>query len=463
MPLTDVKNKLDALAVMSSKNDKRDLLKAYLSNNIFAEAIALMLDEKKSFKINELPQPEEGTQPGRVAEIFKFLNALAKSKGVSDENKQHMANLAGYGATREVVLKILNKKSDAGFGLRSVATVAPWLLFQTPYQRCSGAAKLDRISYPAYVQKKADGMFSYGSTFFDEGLGLSGTFLSRRGKDFNLFGHLKRELNLWNHKLKGKVDKPVLLGELTVLDECGVVLPRKTGNGIINKFIKGKGTEEEARSVVFTVWDVLPMDSFLSGSCFEPYEDRWQTIVDAHNQPISDEDAPWLMQNKIECGSMYKIMPITSEEVDDVSQARSFYKRMRDQGEEGAILKSKEALWKSNTSPLMVKMKHFVQAEFEIVSVKEGKGKYTGKMGALEVMTRDGIITCSVGSGFSDEERESIEYWEENLGNVVTLQFESVITDKKTGMKSLFIPTFVETRFEEKTEADSAKYIEGLD
>ena len=83
-------------------------------------------------------------------------------------------------------------------------------------------------------------------------------------------------------------------------------------------------------------------------------------------------------------------------------------------------------------------------------------------MGSIRVTTDDGGIVCNVGSGFTDKERD-INFWVDHLDDIVTIQFESVIEDKKRKTnKSLFLPTFVETRFGEKTLADTTKYVEDL-
>jgi hypothetical protein len=253
-----------------------------------------------------------------------------------------------------------------------------------------------------------------------------------------------------------------LSGEFTILDSTGAVMPRKTGNGLLNKFIKGTGDLKIAGRVIYEVWDVLSSEDFMRRSCDIPYADRWNTLVTAMNMPNSTQDNVDLMLSCFDGMSKHRISLIETEEVETIKDADDFYTRMRDEGHEGAIVKDTQALWKDNTSPLQVKMKHFVQGEFEITHVIEGKGKFKGKMGAIGVKSSEGIITCNVGSGFSDKDRESIEFWEDMVGGIVTIQFESIIEDKKTKKKSLFIPTFVEARFNEKTVADSYEYLKEL-
>lgn len=460
--LKRTKQKLENIAKLAGKNEKRDLLKNYLNNDeVFAEAVRLMLDENISFNINELPSSTEKVTEVNVVKVFQQLNKLAKAKGVTDKQKQELANMLDADA-RDVVLKILNKKTDAGFGLRSVTTMAPWLLFQTPYQRCSTIAKLDRIEYPAIVQRKADGMFAYASIALQGGL-FPKAFLSRRGKGFDLFGQLESELQILSDRASEVMEDPVFVGELTILEEDNTVMPRQKGNGLLNKFIKGTGEDQVAKKVVYTIWDVLPGKDFASGLCETPYGVRFNILMNILNTKDTAEDRATKMKSFMETSIHQHCQLIESEMVDNQKAALQFYERMRKEGEEGAILKDEDSVWKSNTATDQVKLKHFAQAEFRILDALEGKGKYKGMLGALQVGSEDGKIVSNVGSGFTDAQRQDLQYWKDNIGSIITAQFESTTTDKKRkDVKSLFLPTFIDTRFNEKTEADTLEYVESL-
>jgi hypothetical protein len=61
-------------------------------------------------------------------------------------------------------------------------------------------------------------------------------------------------------------------------------------------------------------------------------------------------------------------------------------------------------------------------------------------------------VKCSVGTGLSDEERRSDP--SEFVGKVLAVKYNALITDKKTGARSLFLPVFVEVRLD-KDEPDT--------
>ncbi len=71
---------------------------------------------------------------------------------------------------------------------------------------------------------------------------------------------------------------------------------------------------------------------------------------------------------------------------------------------EGLMLHHQDALYTIGRSSQLLKLKKHLDSEAEVLAYIEGKGKYTGKMGALLVKTLDGI-TFKIGSGFSDQQR----------------------------------------------------------
>jgi ATP-dependent DNA ligase len=157
---------------------------------------------------------------------------------------------------------------------------------------------------------------------------------------------------------------------------------------------------------------------------------------------------------------------IPYEIVNSEKEARDFYKKMRNSGFEGAILKDFSEKWKPTTSNKFIKLKNRAEAEFEIVDAYYGtEGKRNSDiLGGLTVKSSDGKIVTNVGTGFTEEDRKhGVDWWKSHIGDIVTLSFESVISEK-TGRKTfkLFLPSFEDTRFTEKIEADTLEYCQSL-
>jgi ATP-dependent DNA ligase len=135
-----------------------------------------------------------------------------------------------------------------------------------------------------------------------------------------------------------------------------------------------------------------------------------------------------------------------------MEEAQVLYQQKLTEGEEGLVLKDPKGPWEDKRVKHQVKMKAELEADLRVVGVTPGTGKYQGKIGSLMVESGDGEVQCSVGTGLSDEERSMA--FSEFENKIVAVKYNAVITDKKTGHKSLFLPVFVEIR-DDKCVADN--------
>lgn len=95
----------------------------------------------------------------------------------------------------------------------------------------------------------------------------------------------------------------------------------------------------------------------------------------------------------------------------------------------------------------------------KITGMTEGTGKAKDMMGSISAESSDGLLKCDVGSGFTDTMR--IDFWlneYEKIGNIVTIKANEVISNRNNNTKSLFLPIFIEERFD-KTEADNLQRV----
>ena len=94
------------------------------------------------------------------------------------------------------------------------------------------------------------------------------------------------------------------------------------------------------------------------------------------------------------------------------------------QGFEGAMIRDYGALYMHKRSDALLKYKKVEQLQVSIIGFKAGKGKHLGRLGALVVMCPNGK-ECSVGTGFDDQERETIwanrDKW---LGEYVIIEYQ---------------------------------------
>ena len=105
-------------------------------------------------------------------------------------------------------------------------------------------------------------------------------------------------------------------------------------------------------------------------------------------------------------------------------------------GGEGLMLRQPGSLYEAGRSPTLVKLKRFHDAEAYVIDHLPGKGRHRGRLGALLVHLGNGI-TFSVGTGFSDAERENPPA----IGSKITFRYQE-LTDRGVPR----FPTFVRVR-----------------
>jgi DNA ligase-1 len=105
-------------------------------------------------------------------------------------------------------------------------------------------------------------------------------------------------------------------------------------------------------------------------------------------------------------------------------------------GGEGLMLRQPGSHYEAGRSPTLLKVKTFHDAEGRVVEHLPGKGRHAGRLGALVVELPDGL-TFSVGTGFSDAERENPPA----VGSTITYRFQE-LTDRGVPR----FPSFVRVR-----------------
>ena len=102
-------------------------------------------------------------------------------------------------------------------------------------------------------------------------------------------------------------------------------------------------------------------------------------------------------------------------------------------GGEGLMLRQAGSLYEVGRSSTLLKLKRFYDAEAKVIKHIAGKGKFKGMLGALRVITPEGV-EFSVGTGFTDAERKippkiesTITYRYQELTNAGVPRFPSFV------------------------------------
>jgi DNA ligase 1 len=104
-----------------------------------------------------------------------------------------------------------------------------------------------------------------------------------------------------------------------------------------------------------------------------------------------------------------------------LNHVRQELTRLEALGGEGLMLRQAGSKYEVGRSPTLLKVKSFHDAEARVLKHLEGAGRHQGRLGALLVEMPDGT-TFSVGTGFSDAEREDPPA----VGSLITFRYQEL-------------------------------------
>jgi hypothetical protein len=430
---------LEILNVLKNNNSrlhKEAVLKEHQDNELLKKVIFLALDPLTQFYIRKIPKyvadfESEITLDAALDSLQKLSTRQITGNAAINYLKLVLCDLHHYDA--QVLERVIAKDLKCGVAAATVNKIWPGLIPEYPCMLCEPFTQklINKFSWPAAVQLKADGM-RFNAIVRNKQV----EFRSRNGKLIDLLGELERDFIDCAASNPIFSDGVVFDGELLVYSASGNIMDRKTGNGILNKAVKGTIGSAEASWVHASLWDVIDYNSMQTGKYPIPYGTRFDWLK---NMELSD-----------------RLHIIESYNVSNLDIAMDFFNGWLKNGQEGAILKDLTAPWEDKRSQRCLKLKNESSCDLLCVGYKYGTGKNASILGALELQSADHILEVGVGTGFTDNDRQSLTP-ENTVGKIVAVNYNSVITNKQGGM-SLFLPVFVEIR-EDKDVADHSKDI----
>ena len=426
---------LQELEANPSRNFKIELLTQHKDNDLLKAVCRLANDPFTQFYQRKIPQYEYELMDSPY-ELKWAIDSLSKlsTRMFTGNNaifvlKEILSCISSDDA--KVIERIIQKDLKCGVNTSTINKVWKNLIPEYPCMLCSPFEQklVDKIKFPAIVQKKEDGMRF-------NAIVKNGTveFRSRNGKEITGLDSLGQEfIDLATGK------DLVFDGELLVTNVDGELCIRQEGNGILNKAVKGTISEEEADRVVATLWDLIPYDDFIAGSTLQNYSYRFNRLE-------------YLVDRFV---IAMKINLVETFDVHSIEQTQEIFQKYLADGHEGIILKDPKSLWENKRSKGQIKFKAELDCDLKIVGIQEGEGRISGMLGALICESDDGIVKVNVGSGFTDEQRRTIT--SDVIGKIVAVKYNARIKNVKDE-ESLFLPVFLEIR-EDKEVADVSSKI----
>lgn len=444
--MTEVSKILQTLEGNNSRLFKEATLEENKDNETLKRVLTAALDPYTQYYQRKIPEfdRKEGTMSLDWA--LGCLKVLTSREETGNAAISRLKNTLGRlnDDDAEVLKRVVTKDLKCGVSIATVNKVFGKDFIQTyPCMLASAfnQKSFQAIKYPALVQTKMDGM---RANILIDGEGKV-EVRSRSGREIDLKGHFDEYIMQIFYKSAVLEDithfhGAVLDGELVVLADDGGILDRKTGNGILNKAVKGTISKEEASRVRLWCWDMIPLADFKEGLCKIPYFDRLAVLNDRMGDVFNVQEVPDLV----------KILP--AEMVANYQEAEALFNMALAEGEEGVIVKNGDSIWENKRSKYQVKMKAELEADLLVEGVIEGSGRIEGLVGSLSCTTKDGNLKVNVGSGLTDEDRKKSP--DEFIGKIISVKYNEKIKDKNSDTFSLFLPIFQELRLD-KSEADN--------
>ena len=430
----------ESLSATSSRLEKEAILTKYQHLADLKRAVFLALDPYTQFYQRKIPAYKGKKTTMELSDAMVALGELSSRRITGNAAIDYLSKLLGAVSEDDakVLERIIQKDLDCGVQASTANKIWKELISEYPCMLASGYEDklIAKLNFPAIAQLKMDGM-----RFNAIVRGDSVEYRSRNGKEVAVNNVVLDAAFIKMGKNIGLGDV-VFDGELLVVDEAGKPLDRKTGNGILNKAVKGTITEEDKLQVRAVVWDIITLGVFSSGKCAVDYETRLGTVVTAVDH--------------IGANLSHMVSVVETTIVNDLEEAQKTFKTYFDAGQEGIILKDRNGIWEDKRAKHQIKFKGELECDLKCIGWEEGTGRNKGKLGALVLQSSDAKINVSVGTGLTDDMRSTLKE-KDVLDKIVTIKYNSRISNKQ-GEDSLFLPVFLEIR-QDKTKADSSSKI----
>lgn len=415
--------------------EKIEIIQGHMSEALKL-AFRYAYSPKIVYGIKEVVVPEEhGDTKLTYSNLHLTLEAVISSKTPQETLTNLLAEFDND--DKEVICRIIKKDLRIGMSAKSFnKAVGEDYVYIHPYNRCSSLNEktAKKIVFPCYSQVKSDGKFAdlmiEVKDVVHDGLVQPKTrFCNRDGVIMDILSDVTLE-RISETLLSGNPDRGSLAisGELLYLDENGDIMPRASGNGILNS------DEIDESRVVFRVWDVRSVDS--PSAPHDTYDKRLalvETLTEELSHILNIQLTPTVVCN-------------TWDEIGE------HYKECRLAGEEGTIVKNQHFLFKDGTSPECIKLKAIIEGDVRVVGVTEGEGKWAGVgVGSLLIESECGKMKCSA-SGLTDKQR--VDYYNNPsliVDSIIRVLYNAVVQREGEDTMALYLPRYDEVRDDKQT------------
>ena len=388
-------------------NQKKAILESYKDNELLKKVLMYGLDSFRPFNIVKIPKVKsrspKATESSRWEVFFEIADMCAERKLTGNEAVLTMSDAFSVASEEEekVMRKILKKHLSIGASTKTINKIFPGLV---PVFEVSLAQKFQEKRIVGMkdiaIEPKLDGIRCFA--IVDNGIAQ---LFARSGKIISNFDD-----TIGSELLKlgpGCYD-----GELMGEDFASIMRQAYRKESL------------DTTGTYLSLFDYLPLEEWKSGKTVMSCFDRREELLDR----LTDNDVCLDLVNPVDRSY------ISSWTVEEIFEAHDEYVR---EGFEGAMIKDPQAPYRFGRGYEVMKLKAFHDVDLPINGFLEGTGRHSDKLGSV-IVNYNGV-NVHVGSGFSDDLRESI--WRDQdkfTGRMIEVRYQEVTPDG-----SLRFPTFV--------------------
>ena len=402
----EVLDYFENVAAAKGTNAKKELLETYLDHYPFQRLIKYTFDPYRSFHVVKVPKVKKENRkpidPHLAWENFAINADVCSRREVTGNaaiNLMHHTFMHSSELQEKWMRKILKKHLAIGASAKTVNKVFPGLI---PTFEVALAQKFEEKrlqgKVEVAVEPKLDGIRCFAIVEKGEAL-----LYARSGK---LISNFDSTIGVELAKLPAGCYDGEIMGE----DFIALMRQAYRKENVVTD------------DTYLSLFDYLPMIEWKSREASMSCKERYTTLYD-----------------NLKCVRGLKYLKLIPRYIvpADYDSIKEWHDEFVVTGYEGAMVKDLDAPYKFGRGPEVMKLKAFHDADLKIERLLEGTGKHSKKLGSVVVNYHG--VEVQVGSGFSDELRESI--WEapdEFIGRLIEVRYQEVTPDG-----SLRFPTFV--------------------
>jgi ATP-dependent DNA ligase len=319
---------------------------------------------------------ESGQTGGKLKETAGQVIDVGKQKRTAEEQ-----------AIFEAKSKLKKKRDEAYYDTVEEAQTQVKLL---PMLAHPFTKRKHNITYPAYVQRKFDGVRCLAVLNSDKTV----TLLSRKGKEFPHLEHIKKDV-LANNKNQSLVLDGELYSDTLTFQELV---------GLVKRVTLKPGNDKQMLEVSLRVYDCV------------------------NTRKTDDFQVRYLDITEITHGAKYLSL-VENILVDNEAQIHEAQRKFVEEGYEGAMVRNLNGPYAiGKRSPDLQKVKTFLDGEYEIVGFSEATGNDAGTV-IWECKTPEGLTFRVRPRGTREARTEQYQNGNDYIGKQLTVRYQELTDD----------------------------------